>query len=80
MLSFEDTSDNVLRIVIAFPMEGEEFEKSRLLDYYEDVLFDFDDREIKRNKRKHYDIHTENHILDVISNSEPSIWKIQIEQ
>lgn len=146
MLSLEDTPDNVLRIVIAFPMEDEEgadldnfpepyksrvedilihakpvyedmeqvyeiifddyiiyqnrnesytswddyevrkgkyliiFEKSRLLDYYEDVLFDFDDEETKRNKRKHYGIYTENHILDVISNSEPSVRKIQIEQ
>ena len=146
LLSLEDTPDNVLRIVIAFPMEGEEgtdidnfpepyksrvedmlihsrpvyedkeqvyeivfddyviyqnrnetytvwddyetrrgnyliiFEKSRLLDYYEDVLFDFDDEETKREKRKHYGIYTENHILDVISNSEPRIRKIEIEQ
>ena len=143
LLSLEDTPDNVLRIVIAFPMEGEEgadiddfpepyksrvedilihsrpvsedpnqvyeivfddyviyqnrnesytvwddyeirrgnyliiFEKSRLLDYYEDVLFDFDDEETKREKRKHYGIYTENHILDVISNSEPRIQKIE---
>ena len=142
LLSLEDTPDNVLRIVIAFPMEGEEgadiddfpepyksrvedilihsrpvsedpnqvfeivfddyviyqnrnesytvpddyeigrgnyliiFEKSRLLDYYEDVLFDFDDEETKREKRND----TENHILDVISNSEPRIRKIEIEQ
>ena len=143
LLSLEDTPDNVLRIVIAFPKEGEEgadldnfpepyksrvedmlihsrpvyedmdqvyeivfddyviyqnrnesytvwddyeigrgnyliiFEKSRLLDYYEDVLFDFDDEETKREKRKHYGIYTENHILDVISNSEPRIQKIE---
>lgn len=144
LLSLEDTPDNVLRIVIAFPMEGEEgadidnfpepyksrvedmlirsrpvyedmdqvyeivfddyviyqnrnesytvwddyeirrgnyliiFEKSRLLDYYEDVLFDFDDEVTKREKRKHFGIYTENHILDVISNSEPRIRKIEI--
>lgn len=144
LLSLEDTPDYVLRIVIAFPMEGEEgadldnfpepyksrvedmliharpvygdmaqvyeivfddyviyqsrnesytvwddyeirrgnyliiFEKSRLLDYYENVLFDFDDEETKREKRKHYGIYTENHILDVISNSEPRIQKIEI--
>lgn len=53
------------------------FEKSRLLDYYEDVLFDFDDEETKRDKRKHYGIYMENHILDVISNSEPQIRKIE---
>lgn len=142
LLSLEDTMDNVLRVVIALPVEGEEgenldnfpepckskvddllihsrpvhedmervyeiafhdyvlyqnrnesytvwddyeirkgnyliiFEKSRLLDFYEDVLFDFDDEETKRDKRKHYGIYTENHILDVISNSEPKIRKI----
>lgn len=54
------------------------FEKSRLLDYYEDVLFDFDDKETKRDKRKHYGIYTENHILDVISNSTPIIRKIEL--
>lgn len=53
------------------------FEKSRLLDYYEDVLFDFDDEETKRAKRKHYGIYMENHILDVIFNSEPQIRKIE---
>lgn len=145
LLSLQDTPDNVLKIVIAFPMEGEKgvdlenfpepyrskvedmlihsrpvyedmeqvyeiifddyviyqnrnesytvwddyeirkgnyliiFEKSRLLDYYEDVLFDFDDEETKSNKRKHYGVYTENHILDVISNSEPRIRKITIE-
>lgn len=146
LLSLQDAPDNVLKIVIAFPMEGEEgadlenfpepyksrvedmlihsrpvyedmeqvyeivfedyviyqnrnesytvwddyeirkgnyliiFEKSRLLDYYEDVLFDFDDEETKRDKRKHYGIYTENHILDVISNSEPRIRKLQLNQ
>lgn len=146
LLSLEDTPDNVLRVVIAFPMEGEEgadldsfpepykskveemlihsrpvyedmdqvyeiifedyviyqnrnesytvwddyeirkgnyliiFEKSRLLDYYEDVLFDFDDEETKREKRKHYGIYTENHIIDVISNSEPKIRKLAVEE
>ena len=54
------------------------FEKSRLLDYYENVLFDFDDEETKRDKRKHYGIYTENHILDVISNSEPKIRKSKV--
>ena len=143
LLSLQDTPDNELHVVIAFPMEGEEgadqenfpepykskvedilihskpvyedmdqvyeivfedyviyqnrnesytvwddyeirkgkyliiFEKSRLLDYYEDVLFDFDDEETKRDKRKHYGIYMENHILDVISNSEPLIRKIE---
>lgn len=146
LLSLEDTPDNVLRIVIAFPMEGEEgadfesfpesnkarvedmlvhscpvyedmdqvfeivfedyviyqnrnesytvwddyeirkgnylivFERSRLLDYYEDVLFDFDDEKTRREDRKHYGIYTENHILDIISNSVPRIQKIAIEE
>ena len=144
LLSLQDGPDNTLRIVIAFPMEGDEgtnlddfpkqyaskvedmlvrsrpvyedmeqvyeivfedyviyqnrnesytvwdnyeirrghylviFEKSRLLDYYENVLFDFDDEETKRDKRKHYGIYTENHILDVISNSEPKIRKSKV--
>lgn len=51
------------------------FEKSHLLDYYEDVLFDWDDAETKA-KRKHYGIYTEFHIIDVISNSAPTITKI----
>jgi len=52
------------------------FERSRLLDFYEVLLFDFDDDEVKMNKRRHYGIYTENHILDVISNSKPRIQKI----
>ncbi len=52
--------------------------RSRLLDFYEELLFDFDDDEIKMNKRRHYGIYTENHILDVISNSKPRIQKIDL--
>ena len=51
------------------------FEKSNLLDYYESVLFDWDDDDTK-SKRKHYGIYTENHIIDVISNTSPIITKI----
>ena len=43
------------------------FEKSRLLDYYEDVIFDFD-YESEKSHRKHYGIYTQRHIIDVISN------------
>ena len=52
------------------------FEKSQLLDYYENVIFDidFDDRKAKRN---HYGIYTENHIIDVISNHPPVISKVE---
>ena len=55
------------------------FEKSNLLDYYENVLFDFDSDEIKE-KRKHYGIYTENHIIDVISNTPPIISKINSDE
>lgn len=141
LLSIEDNEENILRILIAFPKEGEEgesmdaypdavkdilknakpicedmdqvyeiifdnyiiyqnrnesytiwddyevrkgnyliiFEKSRLLDYYEDVLFDFDDDETRKNKRKHYGIYTVSHILDIISNTKPKINKIKTE-
>ena len=145
LLSLEDAPNNVLRIVIAFPMEGEEgadldnfpesyksrvedmlihsrpvyedmdqvyeiifddyiiyqnrnesytvwddyeirkgnyliiFEKSRLLDYYQGVIFDFDNEEIRTSQRRHYGIYTENHIIDVISNSKPKIQKICID-
>jgi len=65
MLSLEDIPDNVLRIVIVYPTEGEE-----------GALFNFDDEETKRDKKKHYGIYIENHILDVIPSSEPSIRKI----
>ena len=51
------------------------FEKSKLLDYYESVLFDWDSDETKE-KRKHYGIYTEFHIIDVISNTPPTISKI----
>ncbi len=51
------------------------FEKSNLLDYYESVLFDWDDADTK-SKRKHYGIYTENHIIDVISNTAPTITKV----
>lgn len=50
------------------------FEKSKLLDYYKDVIFDFDYEETK-NTRKHYGIYAENHIIDVISNEPPIIKK-----
>ena len=55
------------------------FEKSRLLDYYEDVIFDFDSEEIKKTQRKHYGIYTENHILDIISNEPPKIRRISLD-
>lgn len=55
------------------------FDRSRLLDYYENVLFDFDNEDTKKNRRKHYGIYTQRHILDIISNSEPRIRKIGIE-
>ena len=51
------------------------FEKSRLLDYYESVIFDFDSINIK-TKRKHYGIISANHIIDVIANNVPIIRKI----
>lgn len=51
------------------------FKKSRLLDYYENVIFDFDSIEIK-TKRKHYGIISANHIIDVIANEPPIIRKI----
>ena len=51
------------------------FEKSRFLDYYESVIFDFDSDDWKSN-RKHYGIYTENHIIDVIANKPPIITKI----
>ncbi|MCM1328685.1 MAG: hypothetical protein NC253_04515 [Ruminococcus sp.] len=53
------------------------FEKSELLNYYKDVIFDFDGEENKKN-RKHYGIYTENHIIDVISNEPPVISKISL--
>lgn len=51
------------------------FEKSRLLDYYESVIFDFDSIGTK-TKRKHYGIISANHIIDVIANEPPIITKI----
>ena len=51
------------------------FEKSKLLDYYESVLFDFDTDSTK-SQRKHYGIYTENHIIDVIANEPPIITRL----
>ena len=51
------------------------FEKSRLLDFYENVIFDFDSIDTK-TKRKHYGIISANHIIDVIANELPIITKI----
>ncbi len=51
------------------------FERSRLLDYYKNTIFDGDFDKVKQN-RKHYGIYTENHIIDVISNEPPVIAKI----
>lgn len=51
------------------------FEKSRLLDYYDSVIFDFDDEETKQG-RKHYGIYACDHVIDVISNDPPKIRKI----
>ena len=50
-------------------------EKSKLLDYYESVIFDFDP-ETEKAKRKHYGIYTVNHIIDVIANEPPEIKKL----
>lgn len=49
------------------------YEKSKLLNYYKDVVFDFDGEK----NRKHYGIYTENHIIDVVSNEPPIISKIK---
>lgn len=51
------------------------FEKSHLLDYYENEIFDFDSDD-RKAKRKHYGIYTENHIIDVISDNSPTITRI----
>ena len=51
------------------------FEKSRLLYFYENVIFDFDSIDTK-TKRKHYGIISANHIIDVIANEPPIIRKI----
>lgn len=53
------------------------FEKSKLLDYYQDVIFDYDTDDIISQK-KHYGIITANHIIDVISSLEPTIRRIII--
>ena len=50
------------------------FERSRLLDFYENVIFDFDSIDTK-TKRKHYGIISANHIIDVIANEPPIITK-----
>lgn len=47
-------------------------ERSPFLDYYENVIFDKDYDNEKKN-RKHYGIFAENHIIDVISNDPPTI-------
>ena len=51
------------------------FERSRLLDYYKNVIFDFDSIDTK-TKREHYGIISANHIIDVIANEPPIIRKI----
>ena len=118
LLSLSDDQDLTLRVVIAFPKDGEAgsdpgsqvyeivfenyilyqmrnesytswdeyevrkgrylivFERSRLLDYYEDAIFDFDSEETRKTQRKHYGIYTENHILDIISDEPPKIRRI----
>lgn len=53
------------------------FESSPLLDYYKDVIFDFD-HHLTKDVRKHYGIYAENHIIDVISNEPPIITKISL--
>ncbi|MDE6591576.1 MAG: hypothetical protein K2K57_00740 [Oscillospiraceae bacterium] len=55
------------------------YEKSFLLDYYENVIDDFDFDSEKSNRR-HYGIITENHIIDVISNEPPVIRKIRADR
>ncbi len=52
------------------------FERSRLLDCYGEMIFDFDSEETRKTQRKHYGIYTENHILDIISNAPPTIRSI----
>ena len=51
------------------------FERSKFLDYNQSVLFDWDDAETKA-KRKHYGIYTEWNLIDVISNSPPTITRL----
>ena len=53
------------------------FEKSRLLDYYKNVIFDFDSIDTK-TKREHYGIISANHIIDVIANEPPIIRRLKV--
>ena len=53
------------------------FERSRLLDFYENVIFDFDSIDTK-TKRKHYGIISANHIIDVIANEPPIIRRLKV--
>ena len=50
-------------------------EKSLLLDYYKNTIFDKDCDHQKAN-RKHYGIYAENHTIDVISNTPPIITRL----
>lgn len=52
------------------------YERSKLLEYYQDVIFDKDYDDEKAD-RKHYGIFTENHIIDVISNQPPEIKRLK---
>ena len=51
------------------------FEKSRLLDFYDTAICHTDDNSWPP-MGKHYGVYTENHIIDVITASEPIIRKI----
>lgn len=51
------------------------YKKSPLLEYYDKVTIDIDYDNEKRNRR-HYGIISENHIIDVISNTPPIITKL----
>lgn len=50
------------------------YDDSPFLNYYKDVIIDIDPEQIK-SERKHYGIHTEFHVIDVISNHPPIITK-----
>ena len=47
-------------------------ERSLLLDYYKNAVFD-KDCDFQKANRKHYGIYAENHTIDVISNDPPII-------
>lgn len=55
------------------------FEKSKLLDYYEGVIFDCSTDEAKAGRR-HYGIYTANHIIDIISDYPPVITMVSQEE